>query len=158
MSNYKDLDNAMNSWSKGAFLVSGGEKHNVMTVAWGAVGMMWFKDIIVIPVRKSRFTKEFIDKTGYFTLSIPYNKLGEELKYCGSKSGREVDKFNGAGLKALKAKFIDSYIVEGCDMYYECKVLYKTTLDKDKLMSEETECYANNDMHTLYFAEIIGSY
>lgn len=156
---YNDLDNAVNSLNKGAFLVSGDEKPNVMTIAWGAVGFMWFKHILIIPVRKTRYTKEFIDKTGCFTVCIPYgDKMKDALNYCGSKSGRDVDKFYDAGLTAIKAREVNSYIVDGCDMYYECKVLYKSVVDRDSLLMEEAECYANNDMHTLYFAEVIASY
>lgn len=159
MIKFNDMDNVLNSLSEGAFLVSGEGKPNVMTIAWGAVGFMWFKNIIMIPVRKSRYTKEFIDKTGEFTVSIPYGgKFNDALRFCGSKSGRDTDKFAGAKITPVKAKEINSYVIEGCDMYYECRVLYKTTLEKDKLPSEEKDCYATNDMHTMYFAEILASY
>ena len=159
MSDFKDLDMAVNSLGNGAFLVSGDERINVMTIGWGAIGIMWFKPIFMLPVRQTRYTKEFIDKTGTFTVSIPYNgKFDEALRVCGSKSGRDVDKFSEAGIKAIPAKAVDSYVIEGCDKYYECRVLYKTTLDKDQLGQEEAECYAGNDMHTLYFAEIVKEY
>jgi flavin reductase (DIM6/NTAB) family NADH-FMN oxidoreductase RutF len=159
MSDFKDLDNMVNSLGNGAFLVSGDESCNVMTIGWGTIGILWFKPVFMLPVRQSRYTKEFVDKSGVFTVSIPYGgKLDEALRICGSTSGRDVDKFHAADIKAVRAKAVDTYVIEGCDHYLECRVLYKTVVDKDKLGQEEAECYADNDMHTLYFAEIVKEY
>lgn len=159
MNKFIESDNVMNVIPKGAFLVSGDEEINVMTIGWGMVGVMWFKPVFVLPVRQSRYTKNLIDKTGYFTISVPYgDNMKSAIAFCGSKSGRDVDKFQGASIKPKKAKEINSYVVDECDMYYECKVLYKTTLEKDNLLQEEAAHYINNDMHTLYYAEIITSY
>ena len=159
MKDFTDLDNVVNSLSNGAFLVSGNEKPNVMTVAWGEIGVMWFTPVLIIPVRQSRYTKEFIDKTGVFTLSVPFgNSMDDALKYCGTHSGRDEDKIANAGLTLFPAKHINSHIVEGANMYYECRVLYKSVIDKERLQQEEAECYVTNDMHTVYIAEIISSY
>lgn len=158
MDKFFDLDNSMNALSKGAFLVSGDDKPNVMTIAWGMIGVMWFKKVMMVPVRETRFTKEFIDKTGTFTVCVPYGDASEALKICGSKSGRDVDKFELTGMKPAKAKSVNSHIIEGCNMYYECKVLYKSTLNKEDLLPNEAKCYENNNMHTMYFAEIVDSY
>lgn len=159
MINFKDLDNSVNSLAKGAFLVSGDEKPNVMTIAWGGVGIMWFKPVFIVPVRQSRYTKEHIDKTGCFTVSVPFgSKMKDAVSFCGSKSGRDVDKFSETGLKPVKAKEVNSYVIEGCDKYYECRVLYKMPIDRDSLLHDEAMHYLTNDMHTLYIGEIVSTY
>lgn len=57
----------------------------------------------------------------------------------------------------LKSKIINSPIVDGCNMYYECKVVFKqnvdvSKIDKDIIHNEE------EPNHTMYFGEIIDSY
>ena len=44
-------------------LISAGteDKWNTMTASWGAVGVMWGKPSATCYIRKSRFTKEFVD-------------------------------------------------------------------------------------------------
>ena len=53
-------------------LISAGteDKWNTMTASWGAVGVMWGKPSATCYIRKSRFTKEFVDAGEYFTLTV----------------------------------------------------------------------------------------
>ncbi|MEG2688798.1 MAG: flavin reductase, partial [Clostridia bacterium] len=122
--NMECLNSALNT---GAFLISG---DNVMVASWGFVGVMWGKKVFIAPVRESRFTKEFIDKTGVFTVSVP--KLGEmkqAIAFCGSKSGRNFDKWKETGLQKQTAKSVDTVVVAGCERYFECKVLTALPID-----------------------------
>ena len=54
-------------------LVSAGDKTrcNTMTVSWGGVGVLWGKNVVFIFIRDSRYTKEFLDNGGLFSLSFP---------------------------------------------------------------------------------------
>ena len=36
------------------------EKHNTMTASWGAMGIMWNKNIVTVYIRPQRYTKEFV--------------------------------------------------------------------------------------------------
>jgi flavin reductase (DIM6/NTAB) family NADH-FMN oxidoreductase RutF len=54
---------------------------------------MWKKPIMTVMVRKSRFTHHIIENASSFTVSIPRDDLGEVLNFCGTKSGRDFDKF-----------------------------------------------------------------
>ena len=49
-------------------------------------------------VRPSRYTKEFMDKEKYFTLSHFNPSYRKALGYLGSHSGRSDDKIKNAGL------------------------------------------------------------
>ena len=46
------------------------EKCNTMTASWGAMGVMWGKNVVYIFVRDTRYTKEFIDKQDTFSLTF----------------------------------------------------------------------------------------
>lgn len=150
--NMQCLDSALNT---GAFIVSG---DNVMTASWGFVGVMWGKKVFVAPIRDSRYTKEFIDSTGVFTVSIPKSAtMSAELKFCGTKSGREYDKWAETGMKKVKAKSVDTCVVDGCERYLECRVLSVLPMG-DMDLSGLDKWYPTHDMHNFYFGEIIEEY
>ncbi|MBA7589604.1 Flavoredoxin [subsurface metagenome] len=148
--------------SKGAFLVvksKDGEKINVMTMGWAAIGYMWRKPIMTIMVRKSRFTHRIIEKASSFTVSIPGDDLGEALNFCGTKSGRDVNKFKECNLITIPAQKIDTPIINISGFHYECKIVYKSETNPDFLCKEYRErFYADNDYHTFYFGEIVACY
>lgn len=148
-------DNALNSLQKGAFLSAGKNKANVMTIGWGAVGVMWRKNIFIAPIRFSRHTMEYVEHTDEFCVSIP--KLGEmsaELKLCGTKSGRNFDKISA--LNTIPCTKIDTLAIADCEIYYECKVLAKLPLSKDLLGDYADSFYADGDYHMLYIGEILN--
>lgn len=150
--NLECLDSALNS---GAFLASG---DNVMVASWGFVGVMWGKKVYAAPVRDSRYTKEIIDKTGEFTISVPkYGTMKEELAFCGTKSGREYDKWAETNLVKSKAKAVGTPVVGGCERYFECRVLGVLPMG-DMDISAVEKWYPTMDMHNFYFGEIIEEY
>ncbi|NOW90519.1 flavin reductase (DIM6/NTAB) family NADH-FMN oxidoreductase RutF [Clostridium beijerinckii] len=155
-----DMENTIDNMKvSGAFLTSGDKnKSNTMTISWGCIGYMIKKPIFVAMVSNIRYTKEFIDKNNTFTVSIPYNKSKEKaLKICGHNSGRDMNKEIEADIKFVQAKSIDSPIVEGCDRYYECKIVFKQEIDLEKV--DDTMIYGDNEAkHTIYFGEIIEEY
>lgn len=147
------LDTALNS---GAFLCSG---DNIMVASWGMIGVMWGKRVFVVPVRESRYTKEFLDKTCEFTISVPYpHEMKDAIKFCGTKSGREYDKWAECMLDKVKAKHVHSFVVGGCQKYFECKVIGVVPMGEDFDVSKVAEWYPQGDLHTFYFGEIVGEY
>lgn len=142
----------------GAFLTAGKEKPNTMTVGWGAIGYIWKKEVVMIPVRSTRYTKELLDKNNEFTLSVPYKGLKKELGYCGTASGRNEDKFQEAGLKKIPAKKVSTCVVGDCDMYYECKIIAKVEINEESMIPELMANYPVKNFHTLYIGEVIDKY
>lgn len=142
------------------FTVKDGDKVNTMTIGWGSLSQYWGQEIFIAPIRHSRYTFEFLKNTDEFTISVPTNnQFDEALKICGTVSGRDEDKFKKADLKLKDAKEINTPVIDGCDIYYECKILSFTDLKKEDLDKETQEkWYQNNDMHRLYFAKIVACY
>lgn len=155
---YEDLERAMQYYStSGGFLtVKHGDKVNTMSVAWGYVGFNWNKPQFVALVRPQRYTHELIEKADSFTISIPYGTLKEELKICGTKSGRDIDK---AGIvRFIPAKSVDSPVVEGCDRYFECKIQYAGAFDGEKMPEAIRSAMFKGDYHSIFIGEITESY
>ena len=75
-------------------LLTAGNKdgYNTMTVSWGQMGDLWNKPTTVVYIRPQRYTKEFVDKSDYYTLSFLPDGHREALSYLGSHSGRDEDK------------------------------------------------------------------
>lgn len=148
--------------SKGAFLLAkskNDEKINVMTIGWTSIGYMWSKPIMTVLVRKSRFTHHIIEKATSFTVSIPTDDLIEALNFCGTKSGRDFNKFKECKLSVIPAQKVDTPIIDILGFHYECKIVYKSEMNPDFLCKEYKEdVYADNDYHTFYFGEIVDCY
>lgn len=155
---YEDLARAMQNLSTtGAFLTvrDNSGRVNTMTISWGYVGFSWNKPHFLTLVRPQRFTHELIENADSFTISIPYDgKLKDALAVCGTKSGRDTDKAALAGIRFVDAQKVDSPVVDGCDMYYECKITYTDALEVEKLALGASAHY-NGDRHDLYFGEIV---
>ncbi len=146
---------------KGAFLtVKANGKPNTMTIGWGSVGFIWGKPIFTVLVRYSRHTYKLLESAKEFTVSVPIHKdLRKELAFCGTKSGRDFDKFNELNLTAEPAKVIQTPIVGECDLHYECKVVYQQAMEPALLAENiKNERYPDNDYHIMYFGEILSCY
>lgn len=150
--------------AKGAFLTTQADgKLNTMTIAWGCIGNMWGKPTFMVMVRQSRFTLEIINKTDEFTVTIPQEDLKKALALCGTKSGREMDKFAEADLKTRPAQKIGTPVLDCAGIHYECKIVYRQTMDPKGLIPDldnkwYDEAHGHQDYHTLYYGEIISSY
>ena len=92
--------NPFDKIGKDWMLVTAGneEKANTMTASWGGMGVMWGKNVVFVFIRDSRFTKEFIDREGRFSLSFPSEEYRKEMKFLGTVSGRDEDKIKEAGV------------------------------------------------------------
>lgn len=154
----KDIDGLMG----GAFLTAGNDKEfNTMTISWGSIGFMWRKPVFMVLVRESRYTNEFMKNGESFTVGIPYEKnKSEALKICGTKSGRDIEKEKEAGIKFIKSKKVKTPIIEGCEKYYECKIVFKNTMNLDDLDKEFVKTFYDGETkgHVLYFGEIVEEY
>ena len=124
-------------------LISAGteDKWNTMTASWGAVGVMWGKPSATCYIRKSRFTKEFVDAGEYFTLTVLKDGNRDALNKMGSKSGRDMDKMHESGLVLI------------------CRKRGVTDIAPDDMAQEvQDKWYGDHDYHTMYIGEIVAAY
>ncbi len=146
---------------KGVFLtVKRNDEVNTMTIGWGNVGFIWNKPVMMVPVRYSRYTYDFIDKTDNFTVSVPVNKkMKEALAFCGTKSGRDINKFEACNLTLSNAQVVDTPIISDCDLQIECKIVYKQAMEPGTLSQEIKDMkYPDGDYHVMYYGEIVKAY
>ncbi len=146
------VDLLKNQWA----LVTAGnsESLNTMTVSWGALGELWGLDMVTVYIRPQRFTKEFLDREEYFTLSVYPEELKSIHGVCGSKSGRDVDKVKECGLTPNYSE--NAPFFEEAKLVIVCK---KVALGKfepeqfvDKSIMESN--YPANDFHYIYYGAV----
>ncbi len=143
----------------GAFLVvQAGDRVNVMTIGWAMFGYVWQKPIMMVAVRNSRFTFSIIEEADSFTVSVPTGNMDKEINFCGTKSGRNVDKLGECSLSTIKARAINSPILDIPGYHYECRIIYKGAMDPRFLSKDLGRLYPMKDYHTLYFGEILSCY
>lgn len=130
------------------------EKVNTMTASWGTLGQMWGKDVAFIVIRQSRYTKEFIDREGRFSLSFLNEKRRNLMKFLGAVSGRDVDKIKEAGVDIGYHNGVP--IVDQANFILICRVMSATLLKPEDFIDKSIDetWYKDKDYHTLYIAEV----
>jgi flavin reductase (DIM6/NTAB) family NADH-FMN oxidoreductase RutF len=152
-------EGVMKQIKEGAFLtVKAGEALNTMTIGWATIGFAWKKPIMMVMVRNTRHTYSLIEKTADFTVSVPTGNMKKEIAFCGTKSGRDVDKFKECRLKAAASQKVGSPIIQIPGIHFECRIVYKNAIDPTQLTREYDQIYPEKDYHTLYFGEIQACY
>jgi flavin reductase (DIM6/NTAB) family NADH-FMN oxidoreductase RutF len=145
----------------GLLLVSAGRdgRANAMTIGWGLMGTMWREPLFAVAVRRSRYTHGLIEDSGEFTVCLPGRGMEKMLEFCGSRSGREVDKFRELGIRPVRGIGVGVPYIAECPVHYECRVAYKTDIAEGQLdPAMEREIYPRGDYHTIYFGRILGVY
>lgn len=132
---------------------------NVMAIGWGFVGVMWRKKIFIVLVRPSRFTHEFLEDNGEFTVNVPSEGMEKIVAHCGGVSGRDHDKFEESKLHLVKGKKVKVPVIKECKIHYECRVVHKLKVNPEIVPGKVKETfYSKDDFHTIYFGEILAAY
>jgi flavin reductase (DIM6/NTAB) family NADH-FMN oxidoreductase RutF len=153
-------EEALTHIMNGAFLtVKAEDKLNVMTIGWAGIGYVWQRPVLMVAVRKTRHTFKLIEQAPDFAVSVPLtDDKQKELDYCGTKSGRNVNKFKECGLEVIASKQIASPIVRMPGLHFECRIVCKTPMDPARIGKDLEKLYPQKDYHTLYFGEIKECY
>ena len=152
-------EEAMQQIKKGAFLtVKAGEKVNTMTIGWATIGFVWRKPVFMIAVRDSRHTFGLLEATDNFTVSVPGGDMKDAVMFCGTKSGRDVDKFAELGLKTREGQKVASPVIDTPGLHFECRIVFKSAMDPADLAPDLDGLYPEKDYHTLYYGEILACY
>ena len=130
-----------------------GDELGTMTVSWGMIGELWGKDVVAVFVRPQRYTYEFMEKYGDFTLSFFSGEYKKALSFCGAKSGRDYDKAKECNLSAVELG--GSVVFEEANLIIACKKIAFANMDPSKFLAPEIEKnYHNGDYHRIYIGEI----
>lgn len=112
----------------------------MMTASWGCLGWLWNKPVAVVFIRPERFTHELIEANDTMTLSfLGHSEEARKIyNFCGSKSGRDLDKCEATGLKPVVLEG-GSIGFEQARLTLECKNSIRTVC-RQKSLSTKTFC------------------
>ena len=116
-------------------------KANVMTAAW-VMPISIRPPLVGVAVHPARYTHDMIKKGGEFVLNVPGRALAEQVKLCGTVSGKDEDKFKLSGLTPVEGRRVRPPWIEECLGHLECAVVEAISLGD----------------HTLFVGEVVGAW
>ncbi len=126
---------------------------NTMTVSWGGCGILWGKRVAFIFVRPERHTFCFTENGYKMSLSFLEESKKDVLTFCGTKSGRDVDKFKECDLKCtLKNGYP---VFENAILTLTLEKIYADTIKRECFVDTgNLKWYKNDGYHKMYICEI----
>ena len=119
-------------------VVDSAGSQNVLTLGWGLIGPNYHGHPI-------------------FAIAVPGDDLRAAADLCGTKSGRDLDKFEAARLTSLPSVHVKAPSVLECPINVECRV-YTRVAPPHLLLTPEHRQRPLEQQHTIYFAEVLGTY
>lgn len=153
--------NPMTKIAKQWMLITAGREgnYNTMTASWGHMGSVWGHGgglpTVCIYVRPQRYTKEFVDREEYFTLSFFSEEHKKALAYLGSHSGRDEDKVSTVGFTPIFG--VNYATFRQAELTLVCRKLFRMPLKEEYFLDKNVveECYPKRDFHDMYIGEIV---
>lgn len=132
---------------------------NTMTASWGTTGILWSKPIAICFIRPHRYTFQFVEEHDCYTLSFFDYRSREILDFCGTHSGRDINKVGQTGLRPIET-LRGNITYEQAKLVLECKKVYADFLKAENFILPEvsTKNYPAGDYHKFFIGEIIGCY
>lgn len=96
-------------------------KSNITTIAWTGI-INSEPPLVYVSIRPSRHSYSIIKELKEFVINIPDEKLVFAVDFCGTKSGKEIDKFKEAKLNKEKAQIVKAPLIKECPINIECKL------------------------------------
>ena len=149
-------------WFHDAELLAAGdrEKSNAMTIGWGGIGTLWGRTALTVYVAEKRYTKEFMDRSEYFTVMAFDVAHSNVLNYMGRQSGRDGDKAKALGLHTAYTENGTPYYTEA-EMVIECRIMYAAPFDPQYFKSDAPKKMYRNfpaGVHTMYIGEVVNAW
>jgi len=105
---------------------------NIITL--GEVAMVSLNPIRVsIGARPATYSNGLIRSSGEFVINFPTTDIVDKVDFCGTRSGRNVNKFAETGLTQEPATYVKPPLIKECPVNLECKVLGALSLGSHDL-------------------------
>jgi len=149
--------------AQNALLTAGtADRCNTMTIGWFQTGRLWNIPTCEVYVRPERYTHQFMEKNGYFTVSVLPADMKRAMAVCGSKSGRDLDKIKECGL-TVRAGACGAPFFEEAELVLVCRKLYAQDMTPAAVLPAGEEKIlpyygAKGGWHRIYIGEIVEAY
>ena len=97
------------------------DRANVLTVGWTGV-ISTRPPRVYISLRPERHSHGIIKETGEFVINLVPAALAEVADWCGTVTGRRVDKIAKTGLTLIPSETVAAPSLADCPLSLECRV------------------------------------
>lgn len=155
--------NATSLFADGWALLTAGtpEDYNTMTISWGQLGQLWNLPVCTVFVRPCRYTYEYTEKNGVFTVSIfDKGEYRPQLNLLGTKSGRDIDKMHDSGLTPVQfdgqTAFAEARAVLVLEKLYDDQ--FDMAHMPKEILDRSYPGLPAEQLHRFYFCKITSTY
>ena len=119
-------------------------KPNFLTIGFFAI-LSHLPPIVSVSLYKNHYTVKGIKESGTFSVNIPSADMVKITDYCGTVSGRKVDKSNL--FTSFYGQLNTAPMIEECPLNFECK-LFRTVETGNNLifLGEVVSMFANEEV------------
>lgn len=97
---------------------------NIITLAWAGVSASE-PPMITVGIRPSRHSYPMVCEVRDFVINVPTEDQIDAVDLCGTKSGRDLDKFAACRFTPAAAKTVRSPLIQECSLNLECVVRHQ---------------------------------
>jgi flavin reductase (DIM6/NTAB) family NADH-FMN oxidoreductase RutF len=103
--------------------------------------------IVGLAIRKATYSHGLIADRRECVVNLPTRRILEETDFCGTHTGRNIDKFAAAGLTAAPALRVAPPLIAECPINIECRVSGIQEIgDHDLFVCEVVETHIDEEM------------
>lgn len=135
----KQLPPSVHSYPAPAVLIGCGtaRRPNLITCSWfGTVCSE--PPTVSVSIRRSRYSNRLVRQGGEFSANLPRRGDLEAVKFCGSRSGSEVDKFKALRLTPVPCPPLkQAPMIAECQLVLACRVKHTLELGSHDIFIAE---------------------
>lgn len=136
------------------------ERPNIMGLSWWMF-TSWDPLMIAISIGHQRYSHECLECCKEFVLCFPSEGQEKDAWICGTKSGKNMDKFQETGFKPVHAKIVKPPMIEGATVAYECKIVkHMETGDHTAFIANVVAIHGSpekvNHLYSIHYTRLIS--
>ncbi|MHA2053499.1 MAG: flavin reductase family protein [Candidatus Hodarchaeales archaeon] len=94
---------------------------SIITLSWAGTCCS-DPPMVSVGVRPERYSYPILKNSGEFVINFPIKSLLDSVKFCGTESGRDYDKWKECNFTKMTSKNIVPPAIVECPVNIECKV------------------------------------
>jgi len=115
------------------------DRPNIIGLSWWTFAS-WDPFMIAISVGHDKYSHECLEHHREFVLCFPSEAQAKDAWICGTRSGKDSDKFALTRFKPVKARNVTVPLIDGVTVAYECRIVNQVETGD----------------HTLYIADVVA--
>ncbi len=113
-----------------------GHKPNIITISW--IGIVNSEPpMLSISVTPERHSHKILKKAGEFIVNLTSEDNLKSVDFCGTRSGRDYDKFREMNLTPLPGRSVSAPLIKECPINLECQVRQTIKLGSHEMFIAE---------------------